>query len=138
MSKEYNFQKELKDKIFGSDPAKIDRHELLEDIFKIYVAKLFEFNLGRKGPDRLEVGVMVEVKRNLISEFRSTELSEYQKSVKWYEDLFDKSVQEILNDAAKAHKGVDSVSVQQTLQVNPKAYVNEGGLFVPEHMKKTG
>ena len=136
MGKEYNFQKELKDSIFNSDAAKIDRNELLEDIFKAYVAKLFEFNLGRKGVNRLEIGVMVEVKKNLINEFRNTELGEYQKSVEQYEDLFETTIQEIFNDASKAHEGSNIVSVDQTLQINPKAYVNEGGLFIPEHMKK--
>ena len=136
MSKEYNFQKELKDRIFNADPMKLDRRELLEDVFKIYVAKLFEFNLGRKGKDRLEVDAMVEVKRNLIDEFRKTELGEYQQSVKWYEDMFDSTVQEILNDAALAHKGSQFVSIDQTLQINKNAYINEGGLFVPEHLKK--
>ena len=137
MSKEYDFQKELKDRIFNADPMKLDRHELLEDIYKIYVAKLFEFTLGRKGKDRLETDAMIEVKRNLISEFRKTELGEYQKSVEWYEDMFDEAVQEILNDAALAHKtGSQSVTIDQTLQINPEAYVNEGGLFIPEHLKK--
>ena len=47
-------------------------------------------------------------------------------------------MQEILNDASLAHKGVDNVSVQQQqLEINPEAYVNEGGLFVPEHLKKS-
>ncbi len=136
MGKEYNFQKELKKTIFGSDPDKIDRHELLENIFKAYVAKLFEFNLGRAKENRLEANVMIEVKRNLISEFRKTEIGEYQKSVEWYEDLFETTVNEILNDAANSNKGVDTVSVNQTLQINPEAYVNEGGLFIPDHLKK--
>jgi len=136
MAEEYNFQKELKDRILNADPMKFDRHELLEDIFKIYVAKLFEFTLGRKSKDRLEVDAMVEVKKNLINEFRNTELGEYQKSVEWYEDMFDETVQEILNDAALAHKGSNIVNVQKTLQINKDAYINEGGLFVPEHMKK--
>ena len=136
MAKEYDFQKELKDSIFNSDADKVDRDELLEDIFKSYVAKLFEFTLKRTGDNRLEVDAMIETKRNLISEFRNTELAEYQKSVKWYEDMFDATVKEILNDAAKAHQGSDIVNVNQTLEINPEAYVKEGGLFVPEHMKK--
>ena len=136
MGKEYNFQKELKDSIFNSDATKVDRGELLTDIFKAYVAKLFEFNLGRKQKDRLEVDVMTEVKRNLINEFRNAELGEYQKSTKWYEDLFDETVKEIFNDAALAHKGVNGINVQQQLHVNPRAYINEGGMYIPEHLKK--
>lgn len=136
MTEEEEVQKELKEKIFGCDSDKFDRHELLEDIFKMYVAKLFELNLGRKGANRIELGVMVEVKRRLIDTFVGAELGEYQKSIKWYEDTFDETVQEILNDAAKAHQGSNVVSVDQTLEINKDAYVKEGGLFVPEHMKK--
>ena len=136
MSEDFNFQKDLKNRIFGCDPDKFDRTELLEDIFKSYVAKLFEYNLSRDKQDRLEEAALVEIKRNIISEFRQAELGEYQKSTKWYEDLFDATVQEILNEAAKAHQGSDVVEVNQTLEINPEAYVKEGGLFVPEHMKK--
>ena len=133
---EYNFQKELKKRIFGSD-EKLDRTELLEDFFKIYVAKMFEYTLGRKAEDRLEEDALVIIKRNLINEFRQTELSEYQKSVEWYEDLFDATVQEILSGAAENHQGEDSAKLaNQRLEVNADAYVNEGGLYVPEHMKK--
>ena len=135
MSKDFNFQKDLKKRIFGCDPDKFDRVELLEDIFKSYVAKLFEFNLSRKRQDRLEADALSEIKRNIISEFRKTELGEYQKSTKWYEDLFDATVREILEDAARAHQGEDIINVNQTMEINPEAYVKEGGLFVPEHMK---
>lgn len=132
---EYNFQKELEDSIFKAEDG-IDKKELLVQIFKSFVAKLFEHVLGRKGADRLELSALVEVKRNLINEFRNAKLSEYQRSEKFYEELFDTTVQEIFNDAGNAHQGQDIASVQQTLQVNPDAYVNEGGLFIPEHMKK--
>jgi len=138
MEKEYNFQKELKKSIFESDPNKIDKHDLLKQIFKAYVAKLFEYNLSKKREDRLEFGVLVEVKRNLISEFRKTDLGEYQKSTGWYEYIFDKTIKEIFEEAAKNHQGADSVNIQQTLEINPKSYINESGLFVPEHLKKIG
>ena len=131
---EYNFQKELKKSILNAD-EKLDRKELLIDIFKAYTAKMFEHVLGRKGENRLEFDALVVVKRNLISEFRKTELGEYQKSVKWYEDLFEDTIKEIFNEAAQAHEGVDSTSINQSLEINPDAYVKEGGLFVPEHMK---
>lgn len=136
-SEEYNFQKELHDSIFDADP-KLDREELLVDIFKIYVAKLFELVVSkRKTPDgRLPYGALVETKRNLISEFRKAELAEYQRPVEWYEELFDKAVQEILNDAALAHRGSNIVQVSpQQLEINPEAYINEGGLFLPKGMK---
>jgi hypothetical protein len=130
---EYNFQKELKNSIFNADPA-LDRHELLIDIFKAYVAKLFEMVLAKKGKDRLEVDAMVVVKRNLIDEFRKTDLAEYQRPVDWYEDLFEKTIKEIFNEAAHAHPGMESISVQQQLEINRGAYIKEGGLFVPNHL----
>ena len=129
----FNFQKMLKKSILYADPM-MDKTELLEDIFKTYVAKMFEHTMT-KGDDRIEFEAMVTVKSNLINEFRRTELGEEQRSVEWYEKLFDKTMQEILNDAAKNHQGVDEISIQKKLEINPEAYVKEGGLFVPDHMK---
>jgi len=133
MAKEYNFQKDLRDSVLKADPTKLNKKELLTDIFKSYVAKLFEIVLSGKKGNRLEFDAMTQVKANLISEFRKTELGEHQQSIKWYEELFDTAMQEILNDAAQNHKGIDQISVEQTMEINPEAYVNEGGLFVPEH-----
>ena len=135
MSKEYNFQKDLRDSVLKADPVKFDKKELLTDIFKSYVAKLFEIVLSGKKGNRLEFDAMIQVKANLISEFRKTELGEYQQSVKWYEDLFDTAMQEILNDAAQNHQGINQVSIEQNLEINPNAYINEGGLFIPQHLK---
>ena len=135
MSKEYNFQKDLRDSVLKADPVKFDKKELLTDIFKSYVAKLFEIVLSGKKGNRLEFDAMIQVKANLISEFRNTELGEYQQSVKWYEDLFDTAMQEILNDAAQNHQGINQVSIEQNLEINPNAYINEGGLFIPQHLK---
>ena len=135
MSKEYNFQKDLRDSVLKADPVKFDKKELLTDIFKSYVAKLFEIVLSGKKGNRLEFDAMIQVKANLISEFRNTELGEYQQSVKWYEDLFDTAMQEILNDAAQNHQGINQVSIEQNLEINPEAYINEGGLFIPQHLK---
>ena len=123
---EYNFQKDLENAIFNAD-IKIDRKELLTDIFKSYVAKLFErvLNSGRVPFDSLVI-----IKNNLINEFRSANLSEYQKSDEQYNELFDIAVKEILNLAAMRHKGIDNVqNGMQTLQINPEIYLNEGGLI---------
>lgn len=125
---EYSFQTDLKNSIFNADP-KLDRNELLTDIFKSYVAKLFEMTL-KKG--RLPYDALVTIKANLISEFRNAELSEYQKSVEWYEKTFDETIKEILAIAASRHRGVDQVvSANQTLQINPEIYMNEKGLTIP-------
>ena len=60
---EFNFRKELKDTIFNADP-KLDRHELLTDIFKFQVSKLFEYILKTKGQHRIELEAMIQIKRN--------------------------------------------------------------------------
>jgi hypothetical protein len=129
MSDTYNFQTELKNSIFNADP-KIDRKELLVDIFKSYVAKLFERVLTK---EKLPFDALVQVKNNLINEFRQSELSEYQKTVEQYDALFDETVKEILSLAASRHKGMDAVARgMQNLEINPEIYINEAsGLKIP-------
>jgi hypothetical protein len=128
MSEEFNFQNELKSSIFNADD-KVNKKELLEDIFKSYVAKLFEKVITGK---RLPFDALVEVKGNLIREFRATDLSEYQRTVEQYEELFDTTVKEILSFAASQHDGRDSaIFAPQELVINPRVYVNEGGLMKP-------
>jgi len=123
---EYNFQKELENAIFNAD-IKLDRRELLTDIFKSYVAKLFERVIAN---GRVPFDSLVIIKNNLINEFRRADLSEYQKSVEQYDALFDTAVKEILNLAALRHQGMNQVqNGMQTLQINPEIYLNEGGLI---------
>jgi len=131
---DYNFQKELKKSIIGADD-KINRSDLLTNIFKTYVAKMFEHVLSKGKKDRLETASMATVKRNLIDEFRNAELGEYQKSTEWYEDMFDKAMQEILEEAGRNHQGANIASIDQRLEINKRAYINESGLFIPEHLK---
>lgn len=130
---DYDFQKELRNSVFNADP-KLNRKELLEDIFKSYVAKMFEFVLSKKGKDRLEFNAMVTVKRNLINEFRKADLGEYQKSVEWYENTFENTIKEIFNDASHAHQGIEVVHIDQNLEINKRDYIDKGGIFVPEHI----
>jgi len=126
----FNFQKELKDTISNADP-KQDRDELLTMIFKSYVAKCLEYTL-RKKTSRIEMAAMKQIQRNLINEFRGAELGEYQKSVQWYEELFDAAIQEIFNDAALAHDGVNIATVDQTFEINKRAYAAQNrGLILP-------
>lgn len=128
MSDTYNFQTELKNSIFNADP-KLNRKDLLEDIFKSYVAKLFEKVLAK---EKLPFDALVQVKNNLINEFRQAELSEYQKSIDQYDQLFDDTVKEILNLAASRHQGRDGVTRDhQELVINPEIYIKEKGLTVP-------
>ena len=133
MSDTYNFQDDLKNSIFNADP-KLDRKELLIDIFKTYVAKLFERTVTK---GKIPFDSLVQVKKNLINEFRQTDLSEYQKSVEQYEKMFDETVQEILAFAATRHHGQDAIQqAPQELVINPDAYMNEGGLYLPKGLSK--
>jgi hypothetical protein len=134
-NKEYDFQKDLEGAIFNSDSSKINRHELLIDIFKSYVAKLFEYVLSKRGKNRIELDAMVQIKRNLINEFTKASLGEYQKTNNQYDELFEQTIKEIFNDAALNHEGENIVSVNQNLEINPTIYKNEHGLFVPFHGK---
>jgi hypothetical protein len=128
MSDTYNFQTELKKSIFNAD-EKINRKELLSDIFRCYVAKLFERTLDK---EKMPFDALVKIKNNLISEFRSADLSEYQRTVEQYEELFDTTVKEILSLAAMRHKGIDNVNrAPQNLEINPEIYIHEGGLVKP-------
>lgn len=82
--------------------------------------------------EKLPFEALVQVKNNLINEFRQAELSEYQKSVEQYDQLFDETVKEILNLAASRHKGNDSVARSpQEFIINPEIYIQEKGLSVP-------
>ena len=129
-----NFQTDLKNSIFNAD-SKLDKEELLTDIFKSFVAKMFEHVMTRKNSSlpRLSVDELVTIKRNLIHEFRSAELSEHQKSEQWYDDLFEVTVKEIVESAS--HQGIETVQLaSQNLEINPEAYKREGGLFIPKNL----
>jgi len=126
-----DFQKDLENSILNADPN-VDRIQLLEDVFKSFVAKMFEFVVSKTGKDRLPFDALVTVQKNLISEFRSASLGEYQRSVEWYDELFNKTVREILEFAALSHQGVDRVNLaNQNLEINTEAYKFEKGLFLP-------
>ena len=130
MQKEnFDFQKELKASIFGAD-EKQERHELVAMIFKSYVAKCIEYTL-RKKISRIESAAIYQIRRNLINEFRNAELGEYQKSVKQYEELFNTAIEEIFNEAGHAHEGINIATVDQTLEINKRAYAENRGIIIP-------
>ena len=127
-----DFQKDLEKSVLQADP-KLDREELLTDIFKSFVARMFEFVLkrGKNEETRLQANQVIEIKRNLIHEFRSANLENHQKPIEWYEDLFEKTVGEIFQSAK--HPGVDlSHRAAENLEINVDAYKNESGLYVPK------
>jgi hypothetical protein len=136
MSDTYNFQQELESSITNADP-KLNKKELLEDIFKIYVAKLFEIAIQKsKTKDRLPLEALIEIKRNLISEFRQASLEMIQLSVEQYEVLFERTVQEIVNDAGLAHRGEDSMVIKSELDINRPKYaqtnkITPAGIILP-------
>ncbi len=126
-----DFQQDLKKAIVNADP-KLDKEDLLVDIFKSFVAKMFEHVMSRKSKNlpRLSVDELITIKRNLINEFRSAELGEYQKSEQWYDDLFELTVKEIVESAS--HQGIETVSLEnQNLEINQKAYKMEKGIYRP-------
>jgi hypothetical protein len=136
MSKDdFNFQRDLKKAIFEADPDKMDRKKLLISTFKYWVSKLFEYIQTKTGADRLEADYVVQVKQKIINEFIRTDLAEYQLTEEEYDNLFETTVKEILEFAATRHQGVDVATVEQTLSIDPEQYIQEGGLFVPKHLK---
>ena len=138
---DYNFQKELKKQVFESN-LKMSRGEILEDIFKSYVAKMLEQNV-RKNLGRLEADFVLALKGYMITEFRKADLAEFQKSEAQYSGLFDAAMKEIYEFAANNHKGYNNVEMDtnQQLEVNIRAYQNEkaknnlkvsdGGIILP-------
>lgn len=138
------FQDQLKETIINRTDPNMSRLEILQDIFKTYTAKMLEQNV-LTNKNRLESGFVNMLKAYLITEFRATDIGEFQMSEKQYEDLFNKTIQEIFNDASYSHQGTNSAEEsQQELLVDKRAYhheiqpkiqggmmQNESGLWVP-------
>lgn len=136
---EVNFKKDLEDSILKAD-HRLDKNDLLVDIFKMFVAKMLQVAMEKSNKEnegRLESDAVFIAKRELINSFRGASLGEYQQSEEWYEKLFQTAMEEIFNHASNSHKGEDQVSLaSQNLEINTDAYINEGGLYVPSHMKR--
>jgi len=136
MTEDFDFGKSVSDTL-NKVPGK-ERKELLTMIFKSYVAKLLEVLLQNSGTQgRLETGMIEEVKKRLVTEFKKAPLGVDQMSYEMYEDIFDTAIAEILNEAALNHQGEDHADFDLTrqLEINPEAYIREGGLYIPEHLK---
>ena len=132
---DYNFQKDLRDSVLNCDP-KLKKTEVLEMAFKCYVAKMLEYVMTKRDDMRIEMKAMTEIRNNLISEFRSAELGEWQKSVEQYENLFDETIVEIFNQASHNHEGTDLIErAPEQLEINAREYINNGGLYIPRHLK---
>ena len=131
----YNFQDHIETMMSKRDIT-VEPNKLLEDLFRACLSQLLILKLKRGG--RIESGALNEIKRNMISEFRQCKLSPYQKSVEQYETLFDETVREIFKEAEMRHQGVDTINVNQTLEVNERAYAatkgfskSASGIYVP-------
>jgi hypothetical protein len=132
------FQQDLKIALDKVDQSKQSKKEVLVDIFKMTVAKLFEIQIDKsRAADRLEFDQLVMVKRNVISLFRGAELSEDQMSEEQYDKLFDATVQEIMNEASHAHEGHDSATNDQQLLVNAREYHAMKGMPVQSRFSRT-
>lgn len=124
------FRQELKETIVDRVDPKLSRKEVLEDIFKTYVAKMMETNV-MANKNRMEAGYLHMIKTYMINEFRGAELAEHQMSEDWYSKLFDSTVKEILNGSST---GKEENSVTQTKEIvkNPNAMKQtKSGLWVP-------
>lgn len=116
----------LKDAISNSTD-KVKPEETIKTLFKHAVARMFEEAMIATGrSQRMEYDAIVETKNALIYLFRNTELGEHQKSIEWYEDLFDATVQEILNFASHNHKGSDIITLDNSREfsINPARLVD--------------
>jgi Zn-dependent M16 (insulinase) family peptidase len=76
---------------------------------------------------------LVEIKNRLISSFRGAELGEYQKSEAQYDELFETTVKEILNDCAHNHQGQDTIEMApEQFEINKNEFHKQAsGIYVP-------
>ena len=126
------FQKKLVNAVVNNCDPRVSRDEVLEDTVKYYVAEMLAENV-MKNKNRISAGFIQALCGFIVSEFRGAELGEYQKPEKWYADVFNKCIQEILNDAGHAHKGENSAIVDRQRQIdyNKSGWRKRGGLIVP-------
>jgi hypothetical protein len=138
--KEKSFGQTIKDMIDEAGPM-ANKREYLEDIFKFYVADFWIYakEVCEKNKEELTVDTVTQSKRQLIDSFYNIEgMAEIQLSLEKYEELFEKTVQEILNEAALAHEGQDSMTYNSNLEINADAYADannfsktSSGIYVP-------
>jgi hypothetical protein len=118
-------------------PDNVDRHQLLIQQFEAVVAGMLEKNIT-DNKNRIEMGFLNLLKAFVINEFREAKLEEYQLTVKQYEDLFSKTMRDILNTV---DHDVETKSAKGgTLKLDKRAYHNDaptgqkvtpGGIILP-------
>ena len=107
------FQQKLREAVITNIDPKLKPVDVLEDAFKFYVAEMLKLNI-QQNKNRIAAGFIQSLCAYAITEFRNSDLGEHQQAETWYANLFNKCIQEILNDAAHAHKGEDSAVRDKT------------------------
>ena len=128
-----DFKENVEKMMLGAGPE-VNRDDLLVDVFKHTIADFFIWYLENKNNgNRLPTEAVIQTKSKLINEFRGMKLDN-QKSVEWYEDLFESTIKEIFNDAALAHRGEDRFEyAHQNLQINKDLYQQTAsGIYLPK------
>jgi len=97
--------------ITNCDP-KLNPTDVLEDTFKFVVAEMLKTNI-QQNKNRIAAGFIQALCAHLINEFHGADLGDYQKPETWYANLFNKTIQEILNDASHVHAGENKVEVSK-------------------------
>ena len=125
------FQQKLREAVITNIDPKKNPNEVLEDIFKYYVAEMLKTNI-LQNKNRIAAGFIDALCGHAIKTFKDTDLGDFQKNEKWYGDLFNKTIQEILNDASHAHEGENKAEVKQQLHINKKLWnMRQSGLVIP-------
>jgi hypothetical protein len=124
----------IADQVKNADP-KINREVLLEEIFKNTVIDFFKFALmNQKKIGRLPYDLLLMCKKEVINEFRSSELGEYQKSFEWYEKIFDRTLYDFLQFAGDNHPGEQKkMRSTEELEYAGTSFDKSGsGLYIPK------
>ena len=115
------FQDKLRESVITNCDPKLNPRDVLEDCFKYYVAEMMKENI-RSNKNRIAAGFIQSLCAYAINEFRAADLGQFQMSETQYANLFNKCIQEILNDASHAHAGENKMEIKQTLGINKKEY----------------
>lgn len=117
----------LEKSMSGAGPD-VNRDELLVDMFKSTIAQFFEWYLiNKNNGNKLPFDALVDTKSGIISLYQSLTIDN-QKSLEWYEELFETTIKEIFDHASGRHSaGSNSISSARELFGNK----TPSGLYVP-------
>lgn len=107
----------------------VDKNELLEDFFKLSVAQLLAAYIEQYDVQAIDAKFHEMMLSELVTCFRQAPLGEYQRSVDWYEKMFNQTMQEIVANATSG-KGMTQTSTNST------GYgMSGGGIWVPPNAR---